>query len=59
MITLASVVSLLVLLVILGASAWLISKAPFLNETFKQFIVYILLVIGVIEIIIFLLENFH
>lgn len=55
MLTATSVIALLVYLGILGAAAFLVDVAPFLNPTFKSFINWVLVVVGVIVVAVFVL----
>ena len=51
-----SILSLLVVLLILGAVSFLVSKAPILNPDFKTFINYVLIVVGVVVVLVFLVN---
>lgn len=46
---------LIIVLIILGVIAWLVTIAPVINPTFKSFIVYALIVVGAILLVDWLL----
>lgn len=50
-----TILSLIVWLLILGFVAWLVSIAPIIDATFKNFIKWILVVIGAVMVLMFLL----
>lgn len=50
-----TILALIVYLVVLGIIAYLVNLAPFIQQTFKTFIVYVLILIGAIILISFVL----
>lgn len=46
-----TLLTLILILLGLGAAAWLIDRAPFENAAFKQLIVFVLLVAGVVVVL--------
>jgi cation transporter-like permease len=46
-----TLITLILILLGLGAAAWLIDRAPFENATFKQLIVFVLIVVAVVVVL--------
>lgn len=55
MISLTNIVGIIVILLVLGLIGWVVGKAPFIEQPFKTFINYVLIVIGAVVVIYFLL----
>jgi hypothetical protein len=53
---LSSLLGVVIVLAVLGIIAWLVNRAPMIDASFKQFITFSLLVIGVVVVVVFLLS---